>query len=248
MNTNLDDEGDEPSNINEFLRRHEHLFVIAGVFGAFGTYLANLQSTLPIEEQRFFQLGVLASFLLALLTSVLIVFYGTLYFTTFEPQSQFGIVNKIGKYSFITIFGMSFYFVFAGILAALTSLKGALLYFLGVVMVFLMMGVALTPVVVYFYLFDEPRKPIRELLGLMVYFGVVIVILIFLVGLASRQYGVDPGQVGQLDPYGSLWLNIVGVVSFSSLFGILVLGTMEVLFLFALTFKLVSWGLEQRWG
>ena len=58
--------------IEEFLKNNYQLFAIMGVFGALSVYL----TTLPGSDDLFFQIGIVASFTLFILVSLLILLKG----------------------------------------------------------------------------------------------------------------------------------------------------------------------------
>lgn len=209
---------DRETSLNEFFGMYEHLFVITGVFGGFAVYLANLKGTIEVSNEGIFSLGIFFSFLLSILTGTLIGYYVIISFSRYGSLKDHPRIRKFGKYSYLAVFGMCFYFLIAIVFMIISSLTGPVLYFAGVSSLVILGIVVLIPILGLLQFRADSYTDRRISIYVTIYFFGIGILFSLIGGYLGVRYGADPWRISELEPFSSFGLNVLGVISFASVY------------------------------
>lgn len=211
-----DEKKDDIPTLNEFFETYEHLFVIAGVFGALALYMANIKTSIPVSNKGLLNLGVFSSLILFVLLSLLIFYNAGEEFGVIQPTPSDEHILNILWLVFGTMFFLTFTIVLTAIGSTLFSLSAAFYYFTTFIFLLLLLSIISQSYIKIEQSFFDETGSFRWLLFVVGFAGVVFVIFFFFVGHFSLQFNVNPSVITQFNPYPNMEKNIISSLLLAS--------------------------------
>lgn len=202
---------DEPeTTINRFLDNHEHLFVIAGVFGALAVYISQIRTTLDIPNPGRLDLGISSALFLSLAVSLLFIRETARRYQIIPPSLRNGSIERFTGRLFLLTFVIALYLLVFTIAAAMMTLTSAVLYLATLV---IMAVIAIILISIFDALLNhfEVESARRQTAYMTIYSAAIAVLAFLLFSAISLQYDVGTGAILNMEPYPTMAENIISV-------------------------------------